>query len=121
MERFVAILIEHTAGKFPLWLSPQQVKILPISEKYHKYAEKVLKLLKNSDIRALIDYRSEKTGRKIRDAELERVPYMIIVGAKEEEDSKISVRQQGEGDQGVFSTEDFIKMINDEVEKIYNI
>jgi threonyl-tRNA synthetase len=83
MERFVAVLIEHCAGKFPLWLSPEQVIILPISEKYQKYAEKVLQFLQNSDIRALIDDRSEKTGRKIRDAELKKIPYMLIVGEKE--------------------------------------
>ena len=116
MERFVAVLIEHTAGKFPLWLTPEQVRILPISEKYHEYAEKVLRLLKNNEIRSHIDYRSEKTGRKIRDAEIERVPYMIIVGEKEEEAQKLSIRKQGEGDKGDISIDDFIKMITNEVE-----
>jgi threonyl-tRNA synthetase len=118
MERFVAVLIEHTAGKFPLWLTPEQVRILPISEKYQKYAEKVLELLNNSDIRAQIDDRSEKTGRKIRDAEMQRVPYMLIVGEKEETDSKVSFRKQGSGDQGSVSVVDFIKMIDDEVKSL---
>ncbi|RLD66945.1 MAG: threonine--tRNA ligase [Bacteroidetes bacterium] len=118
MERFVAVLIEHTAGKFPLWLTPEQIRILPISEKYQKYAEKVLELLKNSDIRAQIDDRSEKTGRKIRDAELQRVPYMLIVGEKEETGNKVSFRRQGAGDQGSVSVSDFVKMINDEVESL---
>jgi len=118
MERFVAVLIEHTAGKFPLWLTPEQVRILPISEKYQKYAEKVLELLNNSDIRAEIDDRSEKTGRKIRDAEMQRVPYMLIVGEKEETDSKVSFRKQGSGDQGSVSVDEFIKMIDDEVKSL---
>lgn len=118
MERFVAVLIEHTAGKFPLWLTPEQVRILPISEKYQKYAEKVLELLNNSDIRAEIDDRSEKTGRKIRDAEMQRVPYMLIVGEKEESDSKVSFRKQGSGDQGSVSVDEFIKMIDDEVKSL---
>jgi len=118
MERFVAVLIEHTAGKFPLWLTPEQVRILPISEKYQKYAEKVLELLNNSDIRAQIDDRSEKTGRKIRDAEMQRVPYMLIVGEKEESDSKVSFRKQGSGAQGSVSVDDFIKMIDDEVKSL---
>ncbi len=118
MERFVAVLIEHTAGKFPLWLTPEQVRILPISEKYQKYAEKVLELLNNSDIRAQIDDRSEKTGRKIRDAEMQRVPYMLIVGEKEESDSKVSFRKQGSGDQGSVSVDEFIKMIDDEVKSL---
>jgi threonyl-tRNA synthetase len=118
MERFVAVLIEHTAGKFPLWLTPEQVRILPISEKYQKYAEKVLELLNNSDIRAQIDDRSEKTGRKIRDAEMQRVPYMLIVGEKEESDEKVSFRKQGSGDQGSVSVEEFVKMIDDEVKSL---
>lgn len=118
LERFVAVLIEHCAGKFPLWLSPEQVKILPISEKYHDYAEKVLKYLKNNDIRGQIDYRSEKTGKKIRDAELQRVPFMLIVGEKEEIEDNISVRKQGEGDLGSMSVESFAEMINREVENM---
>lgn len=115
MERFVAVLIEHCAGKFPLWLAPEQVIILPISEKYQNYAQKVLSYLQNSDIRALIDERSEKTGRKIRDAELRKIPYMLIVGEKEELDGTVSVRRQGEGDLGTFSLEAFAARIQAEV------
>jgi threonyl-tRNA synthetase len=118
MERFVAVLIEHCAGKFPLWLAPDQAIILPISEKYNAYAEKVLSLLKNLDIRVEIDDRSEKTGKKIRDAELKRIPFMIIVGEKEEGDETISVRKQGEGDLGSFSVAGFAEMINNEIEKL---
>ncbi|MEA3503916.1 MAG: threonine--tRNA ligase [Bacteroidota bacterium] len=118
LERFIAVLIEHCAGKFPLWLTPEQVIILPISEKYQKYSEKVLSLLKKNDIRAEIDARSEKTGRKIRDAELKRIPYMLIVGEKEEADGTVSVRQQGEGDKGSMQLEEFAKLINDEVIKM---
>ena len=116
MERFVAVLIEHTAGKFPIWLTPDQVIILPISEKYQKYAEKVLSFLNNSDLRAQIDDRSEKTGRKIRDAELKRIPYMLIVGEKEEMDETVSVRKQGEGDKGTFALQDFVKHVEREIE-----
>lgn len=118
MERFVAVLIEHCAGKFPLWLSPEQIKILPISEKYHDFSEKVLSYLNNYDIRGSIDYRSEKTGRKIRDAELQRVPYMLILGEKEQTDGMVSVRKQGEGDLGSMSMEDFAKFIQNEVDKL---
>jgi len=117
MERFVAVLIEHTAGKFPLWLTPEQLRILPISEKYHDYAEKVLSLLKKYDIRAHVDFRSEKTGRKIRDAEIQKVPYMVIVGEKEAGTDTLSVRKQGEGDKGTMSIEDFAEMIQNEVDK----
>jgi threonyl-tRNA synthetase len=117
MERFVAVLIEHCAGKFPLWLTPEQIIILPISEKYQKYAEKVLKLLKNSDLRAQIDGRSEKTGRKIRDAELKKIPYMLIVGEKEESENSVSVRKQGDGDLGSFSIQKFVELMNEEIEK----
>jgi len=118
MERFVAVLIEHCAGKFPLWLAPEQAIILPISEKYHDYAEKVLSLLRNSDIRAEIDLRSEKTGKKIRDAEMKRIPYMLIVGEREELENAVSVRKQGEGDLGTFSVQQFADMVNDEVKKM---
>lgn len=118
MERFVAVLIEHCAGKFPLWLAPDQAIILPISEKYNGYAENVLSLLKKFDIRAEIDTRSEKTGKKIRDAEMKRVPYMLIVGEKEEGEGTISVRKQGEGDMGTFTVEAFAKLINDEIGKL---
>jgi threonyl-tRNA synthetase len=118
MERFVAVLIEHCAGKFPLWLSPEQVIILPISEKYQNYAEKVLEFLNNSDIRALIDDRSEKTGKKIRDAELRKIPYMLVVGEKEELENQVSVRKQGEGDLGVLSLEGFASLIHNEEERL---
>jgi len=121
MERFVAVLLEHCAGKFPLWLTPDQAIVLPISEKYHNYAEKVLNLLNNSEIRALVDERSEKTGRKIRDAELKKIPYMLIVGEKEENDGTVSVRRQGEGDIGTFTVEEFVKMVNEEIEGLLDI
>ena len=121
MERFVAVLLEHCAGKFPLWLTPDQAIVLPISEKYHNYAEKVLNLLNNSEIRALVDERSEKTGRKIRDAELKKIPYMLIVGEKEENDGTVSVRRQGEGDIGTFTVEEFAKMVNDEIDRLLDI
>jgi len=117
MERFVAVLIEHTAGKFPLWLTPQQAVLLPISEKYNDYAKNVLNLLNNSDIRTEIDDRNEKTGRKIRDNELKKVPYLLIVGENEAENQTVSVRQQGKGDIGVMRIEEFINFINAEVAK----
>ncbi len=116
MERFVAVLIEHCAGNFPLWLTPQQAIILPISEKYGEYAKKVLNLLRKNDIRAEVDNRSEKTGRKIRDAEIKKIPYMIIVGEKEENENTISVRKHKEGDLGTFTIDEFVKKINDELE-----
>ncbi len=118
MERFIAILLEHTGGNFPLWLATEQVIILPISDKYQKYAEKVLTLLENSDIRALIDRRSEKTGRKIRDAEIKKIPYMLIVGEQEENDGTISVRKHRVGDQGVMKLEDFIRNIKEEMDAL---
>ncbi len=117
LERFIAILLEHTGGNFPLWLTPEQVIILPISEKYEKYTEKVSNLLENSEIRALVDHRNEKTGRKIRDAEVNKIPFMIIVGEKEEQDGTVSVRKHGEGDIGTFTIEDFILLIQKEVNK----
>jgi threonyl-tRNA synthetase len=117
MERFVAVLIEHTAGKFPLWLTPDQAVILPISEKYHDYAQKVSEFLKNYDIRTLIDERSEKIGKKIRDNELKRIPYLLIVGEKEQKEGSISVRRQGEGDKGVMSLEKFAHFMQSEVQK----
>ncbi|MBN2663148.1 MAG: threonine--tRNA ligase [Bacteroidales bacterium] len=117
MERFVAVLIEHTAGKFPLWLTPNQAIILTISEKYNNFAKKVGNKLNISDIRSQIDERSEKIGRKIRDAELQRVPFMIILGEKEQETNTISVRKQGEGDLGTMTVEEFIQFVNKEVEK----
>ncbi len=117
MERFVAVLIEHTAGKFPLWLNPDQAVILPISEKYHDYAEKVLKFLNNSDIRTLIDQRNEKIGKKIRDNELKRIPYLLIVGEKEAASETIAVRKQGEGDLGTMKLDEFIVFLKAEIDK----
>jgi len=117
MERFIAVLLEHTGGNFPLWLMPEQVIILPISDKYQIYTEKVLHLLENSEIRALVDNRSEKTGRKIRDAEVSKIPFMLIVGEKEEKEGTVSVRRHGEGDLGTYSIEDFTALIKKEIEK----
>lgn len=117
MERFIAVLLEHTGGNFPLWLTPEQVIVLPISEKYQKYTEKVLTLLENSEIRALVDNRNEKTGRKIRDAEVSKIPFMVIVGEQEEKDGTVSVRKHGEGDLGTFTIEEFISLIQKEVSK----
>ena len=117
MERFVAVLIEHTGGKFPLWLTPDQVVILPISEKYNDYAKKVLNFLNNSDIRTLIDDRNEKIGKKIRDNELKRIPYLIIVGEKEAEADLVAVRVQGEGDKGQMKLDEFVNFINIEIKK----
>jgi threonyl-tRNA synthetase len=111
IERFIAVLIEHTAGKFPLWLTPDQVSLLPISEKFNDYAKKVLDLLKNYDIRGKIDDRNEKIGRKIRDNELKRIPYLLVIGEKEQETNTISVRQQGQGDLGSMSIEQFVEKI----------
>ncbi len=117
MERFVAVLIEHTAGKFPLWLTPDQVVILPISEKFEDYAKKVLKVLNNYDIRTLVDDRNEKIGKKIRDNELKRIPYLLIVGEKEEESGTVSVRRQGEGDKGIMKTKEFAEFIQSELKQ----
>ena len=116
MERFVAVLLEHCGGDFPLWLTPDQAIVLPISEKYADYADKVSYLLKNYDLRTLVDNRSEKTGRKIRDAELAKIPYMLIVGEQEEAAGTVSVRKHGQGDIGAMSIEDFAKLVNDEVQ-----
>ncbi len=118
MERFVAVMIEHCAGNFPLWLTPDQAIILPISEKYEKYAKKVLTLLNNYEIRTLIDWRNEKTGKKIRDAEMRKIPFMLIVGEKEEAGDTVSVRKHGEGDIGTFTVEEFVKMVEQEVSKL---
>ncbi len=115
LERFIALLIEHTAGKFPLWLSPEQFIILPVSQQYNDYAQEVLKLLKNYDIRGLVDGRAEKVGRKIRDAELSKIPFMLIIGEKEAQEKTVSVRQQGKGDLGVFSIDKFQQLINDKI------
>ena len=115
MERFVALLIEHTGGKFPLWLNPEQFIILPLSEQFNDYALEVLKLLKNYDIRGLVDQRAEKIGRKIRDAELNKIPFMLIVGEKETKENLLSIREQGKGDLGQFKIDDFVKLINDKI------
>ena len=115
LERFTAVLIEHTAGHFPLWLTPDQVSILPISEKYNDYARKVAAQLDAAGVRALIDDRNEKIGRKIRDNELKRMPYMVVVGEKEAADGTVAMRKQGGGEQATMSVADFAKRINDEV------
>jgi len=120
MERFVAVLIEHTAGKFPLWLTPDQVVILPISEKFNDYAFQIAKDMNSQDIRVQVDDRNEKIGRKIRDNELKRIPYMLIVGEKEAENGEVSVRRQGEGDKGSMKVADFAKLITDEVNSLVN-
>ena len=117
LERFTAVLIEHTAGHFPLWLTPDQVAILPISEKYNEYAQQVRQYLDKQGVRALIDDRNEKIGRKIRDNELKRVPYMVIVGEKESAEGLVSMRKQGGGEQATMSMEEFAKRINDEVKE----
>ena len=115
MERFTAVLIEHTAGHFPLWLTPDQVAVLPISEKYNEYAKEVQKFLDKQGVRALVDDRNEKIGRKIRDNELKRVPYMVVVGEKEAAEGLVSMRKQGGGEQATMTKEEFAKRINDEV------
>ena len=115
LERFVAVLIEHCAGEFPLWLTPEQFIVLPISEKYEDYAKKVLESLNNSDIRGLIDSRDEKIGRKIRDAELKKIPYMLIIGEKELNDGVISVRKHGQGDLGSMTIEEFSNQLIKEI------
>ena len=120
MERFVAVLIEHTAGKFPLWLTPDQVVILPISERFNEYAWNVARELKQKNIRVLVDDRNEKIGRKIRDNEMKRIPYMLIVGEKEAENAEVSVRKQGEGDKGSMKITNFAALLNNEVEEMIN-
>ena len=118
LERFTAVLIEHTAGHFPLWLTPDQVAILPISEKYNEYAQQLAKYFDGEGVRAKVDDRNEKIGRKIRDNEMKRIPYMLVVGEKEQTDGTVAVRKQGGGDQGVMTKEDFAKKINDEVKEM---
>lgn len=118
LERFVAVLLEHTGGKLPLWLTPEQVSILPISEKYNDFAQSVSNILNNYDIRAAVDERNEKIGRKIRDNEVKRIPYMLIVGEKEAATNTVSVRRQGAADLGSMSIEDFAKLVTDEVNEI---
>jgi threonyl-tRNA synthetase len=114
MERFVAVLIEHCAGNFPLWLAPEQIAVLPISERFNEYGQKVLDFLKNSDIRGFLDDRNEKIGRKIRDAEVSKVPFMLLVGEKEASESKVAVRKHGEGDKGVMDLNDFVAQFSHE-------
>jgi threonyl-tRNA synthetase len=116
LERFTAVLIEHTAGHFPLWLAPDQVAILPISEKFNDYAKKVSRFLDDNGVRATIDDRNEKIGRKIRDNEIKRIPYMIVVGEKEAAEGLVSMRKQGGGEQATMTMEEFAKRINDEVD-----
>ena len=120
MERFVAVLIEHTAGKFPLWLTPDQVVVLPISEKFNDYAFEIAKELNAQDVRVQVDDRNEKIGRKIRDNELKRIPFMLIVGEKEAENGEVSVRRQGEGDKGTMKVAEFAKLVTDEVDALVN-
>ncbi len=120
MERFVAVLLEHTAGRFPLWLAPEQVIILPISEKFNDYAYEVKRQLEDADIRVSVDDRNEKIGRKIRDNELKRIPYMLIVGEKEQESGEVSVRKQGEGDKGSVKIANFAAELTDEVNRMTN-
>ncbi len=117
MERFVAVLLEHTGGKFPMWLTPDQAVVLPISEKYNDYAERVAKMLNMNDVRTQVDDRNEKIGRKIRDNELKRIPYLLIVGEKEEADGLVSVRAQGDGDKGQMSIEEFSSYISNIVKE----
>ncbi len=117
MERFIAILLEHTGGNFPLWLMPEQVSILSLSEKYEKYSQKVLNLLENDEIRALVDNRNETIGKKIREAEMNKIPYMLIVGEQEEQDETVSVRKHGEGDLGTMTLKAFSELIQQEIKK----
>ncbi len=116
LERFIAVLIEHCGGNFPLWLTPEQFSILPISEKYNDYAAKVLNALSAKDIKGFVDDRNEKIGKKIRDSEIKKIPFMLIVGEKEEEENKVAVRQHGKGDIGVLSVDDFSKFVNEIIE-----
>ena len=120
MERFIALLIEHTAGKFPLWLAPTQAVVLPVSEKFNEYAYSIVKLLKKNDIRAEVDDRNEKVGRKIRDNELKRIPYLLIVGEKESENEEVSVRKQGGEVKGTVKLSTFVKDIQAEVIEMMN-
>ena len=118
MERFISVLLEHCAGNFPLWLTPDQVIILPISEKFHDYAQKVLNILNNYDIRGLIDERAEKAGRKIRAAEVSKTPYIIIVGEREENEESITIRKHGGQDLGSMKVNDFVQIINSEINNL---
>jgi threonyl-tRNA synthetase len=117
LERFIAVLIENTAGKFPLWLAPEKAVIIPVSDKFNDYALKILQILNNSDICTLIDDRSEKLGKKIRDNELKRIPYLLIVGEKEVENNTVSIRKQGDGDKGNMTIDEFVSFIKEEINK----
>lgn len=118
MERFIAILIENCAGDFPLWLAPEQIAILPISEKYHAYAKEVFLEMQENDIRGFVDERDEKIGKKIRDAEVKKIPFMLIVGDKEESEGSVSVRQHGEGDLGSKKKGEFIDYFQHKVAEL---
>ena len=120
LERFVAVLLEHTAGKLPLWLTPDQAVVLPISEKFNDYAYEVARTLAKADVRCFVDDRNEKIGRKIRDNELKRVPYLLIVGEKEQAAGEVSVRKQGEGDKGSMKIATFAENLTDEVNQLIN-
>src|SRR5690606_8331759 len=120
MERFISVLIEHCGGNFPLWLTPEQVAILSISEKYNENAKNISELLNNYDIRSFVDDRNEKVGRKIRDAEVKKTPFMILLGEKEIETNQLSIRKHGEGDLGSFTLEAFVELINTEINKNFN-
>jgi threonyl-tRNA synthetase len=123
MERFIAILLEHTAGNFPIWLMPEQAIILSLSEKYENYAKKVLNLLENHEIRGLIDDRNETIGRKIRDAEMQKIPFMLIVGEEEEKNETISIRRHGQEGKGnvTVSIAEFAKMVQDEIDQTLKV
>ena len=112
LERFIGVLIEHCAGDFPLWLSPEQISILPISEKYNDYCQKVLKYLNNHDIRGFVDDRNEKIGKKIRDSEVQKIPFMLIIGEQEADNESVSVRKHKEGDLGSMSQDAFVTYFN---------
>jgi threonyl-tRNA synthetase len=117
MERFISIMIENTAGKFPLWLTSDQFAILPISDRFIPYCKEIVQELAKFDIRGFVDERAEKIGRKIRDAEVQHVPFMLIVGEQEQENKKLSIRRQGQGDLGSFSVADFVALFKEELEK----
>ena len=117
MERFVAVLIEHTSGKFPLWLTPEQVVVIPVSEKFNNFAKNVSNILNKYEIRTLIDDRNETIGKRIRENEMKRIPYLLVVGEKEEQTGMVSVRLQGEGDKGQMTVEAFAEMIHNEIKK----
>ena len=120
LERFTAVLIEHCAGKFPLWLTPDQVAILPLSENYNDECQKLLNVLNNYEISGFVDDRNETIGKKIRDNEMKKVPYLLVIGEKELSNNTVAVRKQGEGDIGTFSVEEFANLINNEIKKDLN-